>query len=343
MKLLPAHYVIPALILLVASAAAYQPFESEAQSEHENGSYLLVLNKSADTAWQLEASTGKKVAEYPTKAGPHEVAVSPDQTRAALTNYGAERAGSTLTIIDLNRREVEKVIDLGAYRRPHGIQWFSDGRRVIVSAEAQQAVAIVDVDKGAIVKAIRTDQQVSHMVELSPDEQRVYVPNIGSNSVTVIDLQNERVIKEIPTGEQAEGITLADGGREVWVTNRGENTISVIDTADLKVVETLRSRDFPIRAELSPNGEWVAVSNARSGDVALFDAGSREPVARVSTNTEAGEIGVPIGLIFSSDSSRLYVANSQARQVVVIETGSWRVIDRFRTGDTPDGIAYFTR
>lgn len=333
------HILFP--LLLLASAVALHP-PDKTDTEAENGAYLLVLNKSSNTAWQLDAETGKKVAEYPTDTGPHEVTISPDQARAALTNYGDQTPGSTISILNLKERKVEKVIDLEPYERPHGIQWFRDGKRVIVSVEAQQAVAIVDFEKGAVTETIKTNQRVSHMVELSPDERRVYVPNIGSGSLSVLHIPDKKIIKTIATGEGAEGITLANGGSEIWVSNRADNTLSVIDAASLKVTETLRSSSFPIRAESSPNGEWVAVSNALSSEITVFDAGSRKLVTRVSTKTESGENGMPIGLIFSSDSSRLFVANSEARQVVVIDTGNWTVIDRFKTGETPDGIAYFT-
>lgn len=303
--------------------------------------YVLVLNKSDHTAWQLDAKTGEKIAEYPTNTGPHEVAISPDRTRAAITNYGGQNAGSSITIIDLEKRVVEKVIDIIPWQRPHGIQWFSDGKRLIVSVEARQAVAIVDVEKEEVVKTIKTDQDGSHMVVLSPDEQRVYVPNIGSGTLSVLNIPEGAVIKTIKTGAGTEGITLANNGREVWTSNRSANTISVIDTETLEVLEILESSSFPIRAESSPNGDWVAVSNARSGQVVIFDAQSKERIAEISTETGGANNPAPIGLIFSSHSDRLYVANSEADQVVVIDTGNWKIVNTFKTGGTPDGIAYF--
>jgi len=313
-----------------------------AQPEYEPGNYILILNKSGNTAWQLEAETGSKVAEYATGTAPHEVALSPDQQFAAVTNYGGNSAGNTLTIINLVERRVAKTIDLGTYRRPHGIQWFDDGQRVIVSVEAQQAVAIVNVETGKVESAIKTGQNVSHMVELGSGEQRVFVSNIGSGSVSVLDLQSQSLIKNMPTGEGAEGITLANDGSEVWVTNRAANSISVIDTESLEVTAELESSDFPIRAEVSPDNRFVAVSNARSGDISVFDPVSKKRITTVSTRTDGGDNGVPIGMIFSSDSSTLYVANSEADRVAVIDTDQWKVTGTFETGETPDGITYFT-
>ncbi len=305
--------------------------------------HLLILNKTGDTAWQLDAQTGEKIAEYPTRTAPHEVAVSPDGTRAAITNYGNDQPGSTISILDLKQQTVNKVIDITPFQRPHGIQWFSDGRRIVVSAEAQQAVVIVDTEKEEVVKSIKTNQKVSHMVQLDPNEQRVFVPNIGSGTVSVLDIADEKVIKTISTDEGTEGITLTTNHSELWVTNRAANTISVIDTETLTIKQTLQSSSFSIRAATAPNGKWIAVSNAESSEVAIFNPNTRELITKVSTVRNADENGVPIGLTFSNDSKRLYVANSQVNQIVVIDTRNWKIANRFKTGSTPDGIAYFEK
>lgn len=303
--------------------------------------HILILNKSDNTAWYLDADSGEKVTEFKTGIAPHEVAVSPDQKWAVITNYGNEEPGHTLTLIDLEEKKVSKTIDLGRYQRPHGIEWFSDGKRVIVTAEDQQAVVIVDIFNNKVISAIKTNASVSHMATLSRDEARVYVTNIGSGSLTILDLQQQRILKNIPTGAGAEGLTIVQDGREIWVTNRASDTISIIDSETLQVIDTLKSSSFPIRAEASHNGRYVAVSNARSGTVTVFDADSRKKLHTLPTTKTTGpENGVPIGLTFSNDDSRLFVANSEANRIAVISTDTWEILKTFDTEDTPDGIAF---
>lgn len=305
-------------------------------------SYILILNKAENTAWQLDAQTGDKVAEYKTGSGPHEVAISPDERLAVITNYGDNTPGSSLTVLNLDRKQVIKTIELNSLERPHGVAWFSDGRRVIISAEGKQAVAIVDIEKDSVLSVIPTGEEVSHMVVLGSDEKYAYVPNLGSGSVSVLDLSNQQAVRTIPADNGTEGITLANEGKELWVTNRGSDTIFVIDTGTLEVADTLNSPSFPIRAEASPDGKYIAVSNAQSSNISIFEAESHKLLTTVSTLTEGTNNGIPIGLTFSSDGGRLFVANSNANEVVVIDTSDWKVIDTFRTGTTPDGIAFFT-
>lgn len=300
---------------------------------------VLILNKSSNTAWQLNAENGQKIAEYKTGTGPHEVAVSPDQSRAIITNYSSDTPGNSLTIVDLKNQQVSKRISLGEYQRPHGVKWFSDERRAIVTTEAQQSVLIVDIDSGEILKSIKTGQQVSHMVVLGADEQTAYVTNLGSGSVSILDLEDGKTTQSIKTGDGTEGITTVPGRDEIWITNRSANTVNILDISSNEITETLESSSFPIRAKVSADGNRIAVSNAQSSEVAIFDVETRKQIQKVST-VSSNQEGTPIGLTFSHDGNYLFVANSTLNEIAVIDTGSWKVVKNFATGTTPDGIAY---
>src|SRR5688572_21190241 len=111
---------------------------------------LIVLNKAEASASLLDGTTGTVVATLPTGTGPHEVAVSPDGRWALVANYGGREAGRSLTVLDVPARTVERTIDLGDYRRPHGVAWLADGRRAAVTVEANGGVLLVDVAAGRV-------------------------------------------------------------------------------------------------------------------------------------------------------------------------------------------------
>jgi YVTN family beta-propeller protein len=219
-----------------------------------SGAMLLVANKSEATLSLLDLDSRALVATLPTGEGPHEVAVSPDGRRAAVANYGGRAAGSTLTLVDLAARRVARTIELAPHRRPHGLVFLPDGRRLLVTAEESRALLVVDLERGVVERALTTGAEVSHMVALAPDGARAYVANIGSGSVTVLDLGSGERKSEIRTGRGAEGIAVTPDGAELWVTNREDDSVSVIDTASLAVVATLAAPDFPIRAEATLDG-----------------------------------------------------------------------------------------
>ncbi len=313
---------------------------------------LIVLNKSDATAVLIDLESGDLVATLPTGSGPHEVAVSPDGRTAVATNYGGEVAGSSLTVIDVPSARVEKTIDLGDYRRPHGIVYLGDGVHVVVTAEDNQSLLTVHVPSGRVANAVRTGQETSHMVVVTPDGARAFVPNIGSGSVSVIDLKAGQLIRNIATGAGAEGIAITPDGGEVWVTNRSADTVTVIDAATLEIISELGSKSFPIRAKSTPDGRHVLVSNAQTGDVAVFDAATKKEVRRVTMEFSAkstegrlfgsvfGQSPVPIGILVRPDGKRAYIANTNADRVSIVDLENWTTIGILEPGKQPDGLGY---
>ncbi|HWP83333.1 MAG TPA: cytochrome D1 domain-containing protein [Bacteroidota bacterium] len=336
--------ILIGLIFLLALAQ-----ETEAQT-----GTLVVLNKSDHTASLIALPRGETIAVLPTGHGPHEVAVSPNGKFALVCNYGTAQApGHSLTMLDIPEKKKVKDIDLGNYKRPHGIAWMSGSNTVVVTVEANKAVVLVDVNEGKVLHAIETDQNVSHMVVVAPRNDRAFVANIGSGTMTALDLVGKKKIAEVETGPGAEGIDLTPDGGEVWVTNRAANTVSIIDALTLKIVATLESKDFPIRCKITPDGRYALVSNARSGEVAVFDVKERKEIRRIKMELDPvnetdkrlfgdqfGRSPVPIGILIHPGGTHAYVANSNADMVTVLDLRQWKVVGRIKTGKEPDGLGY---
>lgn len=313
---------------------------------------LLVANKSEATVSFLDLDSGRVVATIPTGAGPHEIAVSPDGRTAVVADYGQETPGRTLTVIDVAGARVERTIDLGEHRRPHGIAFLPDGRRLVVTVEESQALLVIDVERGAVERMIETRERISHMVALGPEGSRAFVANIESGSMTALDLSHGRRLATVATGEGAEGIAASPDGREVWVTNRAADSVTLVDAKTLEIITEVASASFPIRAEITPDGRHVLVTNARSGDLSVIDARERRVARRVPLKLSArdaqgrlfgdrfGESSVPIGIEIAPDGKRAYIAHAGADVIQVLDLESWQPIGVLEAGREPDGMGY---
>lgn len=315
---------------------------------------LLVANKSEATLSLVDVDSGKVVATVPTGAGPHEVAVSPDGKTAVVADYGQREPGSSLTVIDVAGAKVLRTIDLGEYRRPHGIVFVGDDR-LLATVEASRAVIEVDVARGTVIRAIETGQEVSHMVAVPSSGKRAYVANIGSGSVTVLDLAAGKKLGDVATGAGAEGVAVTPDGSQVWVTNREADTVTLVDPESLEVVATLESPSFPIRAEATPDGRWILVTHARSADLAVIDTETRRIARRVpltlgkETDTAGrlfgdrfGDSSVPIGIEVAPSGQRAFIAHANADAVQVLDLESGKTLAVLEPGKEPDGMAYST-
>lgn len=328
--------VIAAALLLVPGAQA---------------ATLVVANKAEATVSLIDLDGGDVVATLPTGEGPHEIGISPDGRFALVTNYGTrEGDGNSLTLVDIPAAAVVKTIDLGDYRRPHGVEWL-DEQSAAVTAESNKALIVVDVERAKVTQSIGTDQEVSHMVALDPDRGRAYTANIGSGSLTVLDLGKGVLEANIATGDGAEGVAVSASGEHIWVTNRAADTITILDAGTLKPAGEIVSEGFPIRATATPRGQ-VLVTRARAGDLAIYDAATFEEIRVVSFDIGSmdveerlfgdrfGDSSVPIGVIVDGDGKTAWVAHANADVITEIDLASGAITRMLRAGREPDGMGF---
>lgn len=325
-------------LVVVLSLLAGVPAASDGEKPTK---YLLVLDKSGDSLSFIHPETYDTVGSVPTGRGPHEVEVSVDGKRAYVADYGGGAApGNTITVVDLEKLEVSKTIDLGKHTRPHGLDVTADGKSLYVTCEGARALLRIALPEEEIAWAVSTDQDVSHMVAVTADGKKAYVANIGSGSVTIVDTEKQEVVKTLKLMAGTEGIDVSPDGSQVWLSNRSAGTVSVVDTEKDEVVETLKCGGFPLRVKFTPDGKRVLVSCAKAGVVAVFDAATRKGLARIDVGT------VPIGLQPLPGSKKFFVACSGdpdnpagGPTVARIDIDAKKVDSVFTAGKTPDGLA----
>lgn len=325
----------PLLLALAALPAA---------AHAQRGDLLVVANKQAASATLLDVASGRTVATLPTGDGPHEVAVSRDGRWAVVTNYGAQTPGSSLTLIDLDRRAVARTISLGEYRRPHGAAFLPDGR-LAVTVEANRAVLIVDLEKGRVERTLATGQAGSHMLAVSPNAKTIYTADIGSGTVTRLDASGAAPALSVPVAPRTEGIALSPDGRRLWVGSNQDNTVIVLDAATLAPLDTLPAAGLPYRLAVTPDGRRAIVSQPMIGAVRVFDAAAMRELSVVQIPAgSSGEGGPgPVGFALAPDGRTAYVALQGRNQVGVLDLAAGTITRFFDVGAGPDGIAYAKR
>ena len=309
---------------------------------------LLVGNKSGDSVWRLSPRDGHKTGEFRTGEAPHEIAVAGNGRFALVSNYGRETSGNTLSVLDLVGGKPTRSIDLGEHGAPHGVRLLPGDRRALVTTEGSANVLLVDIASGKVERAIDVGGGTGHMLALSPDAKSAYVTKINAGTVSRIDLSSGIKTHERPAGKGAEGVAVSPDGREVWVANRADGTLTVHDPATLALRRRMSSKGFPIRVAFSSDGRHALVVNAGAANVAVFDTRTRLRIAIVElaeagrdyNQTMLGRAALPIGLVMDPSRPRAYVAISGGDRIAVIDTRSWKVVDRWPAGREPDALGF---
>jgi YVTN family beta-propeller protein len=325
-------------------------------------SVLLVLSKGDHALEMVDVASGHVLARMPSGPDPHEVVGSADGKLAYISNYGGG-AYNTLTVVDLMAHKTLPVIDLGALRGPHGLDF--EGGKVWFTAEAAKAIGSFDPATQKIDWIMGTGQDRTHMLYVTKDLRRIYTTNVSSATVTLLEkgeskgpppggphgrgfagtspngpppgggpppngqpprpprLDWEETV--VPVGQGAEGFDVSPDGKELWAANAWDGTISIINIAAKKVSATLQAEVRGAnRLKFTPDGTQVLVSNLGGPDLTVLDAATKQVIQRI-----------PIG-------HGAYVACTPDNYVAVIDLKSLKVTSHIDAGAGPDGMAWVT-
>ncbi|MCA1634466.1 MAG: YncE family protein [Acidobacteria bacterium] len=324
-----------AAVALVSALAVQTQTTTTPQAQAATPSALLILNKIENTLAIVDPATLKVLGKVPTGEGPHEVVASADGRTAYVANYGTQqKAGNSISIIDISARREIKRLELGPLLRPHGIV-LSKGK-VYFTAEVNRVIARYDPATDRVDWIMGTGQSITHMLVLTPDGRRAYTANIFSGTVTSIDftLPVPQQVSQIEVGKQPEGIDISPDGRELWVGQNGDGQISIIDTATNKVKESIKVGEVPIRVKFTPDGKRVLVSDPKAGELIILDAATRKELKRLKVE------GTPVGILITPDGGRAFIAAIQANKVLVIDMTKLEVTATIEPGQGPDGLAW---
>jgi YVTN family beta-propeller protein len=297
---------------------------------------LAVVEKVSGRVGFYTAS-GQRVAEVTVGRHPHEIILSPDKRLLYVTDNGilwmtdTGEGGNTISIIDVEARKRIGVIDLGKYRRPHGIDIHAPSGRMAVTIENPDGMLLIDPADRKVVRMYDVRGTDPHMARFDKRGEWVYVSNTASGTLAAVHLDSGKV-KVIPTGARPQGSTFSHDGALLYLTNSEANSISIIDTAKQAVIGEIKTGKGPGRVALTPDGKTL-VYNLQAGEAVGFaDAATRRQTAVVALG------GRPLSLTLSADGLRAYAGVQDQDRICVLSVLDRKIIQVIATpkGAGPD-------
>jgi YVTN family beta-propeller protein len=329
------------------------PSSAGAPSLH--GVRIYVTNSAGSTVDVIDAADNQVVQVIHGIELPHGVVFSPDAKRVYISN----ESESVLDVVDRESAKILKKVRLSGH--PNNLTITKDGTRVLVGIrEDPGSVAVIDTRSLEHTKSIPVDGSV-HNIFVTPDGRFAVSGSIENKAASVIDLTTEKMAWEVKFDRSVRPMAFdanSDGStRRIFVQLSGFNGFAVVDFASHKEVARIRLPDEPGGfggAEerlatpshgigVTPDGQslWVnsTVANATFKyslpDLQLVGY-CKLPLIQPANRTPMGV--VPEWITFTPDSTRMYVSNSGARSVSVIDVKSTKLIDIANVGEVPKRI-----
>jgi len=302
---------------------------------------LVVANKGDQTMGIIDPVAGRQIATVAVGGVTgHELTVSTDGRTVYVPVYGNSGVGSpgtdgsSMAVIDIGGRRVMSRTDFGHGVRPHCVLVNPRDGLLYVTAELDNAVAIVDPRDGRIVGSIPTGQPESHMLAITRDGRRGYTSNVGPGTVSVLDLEARKTLAIIPISRKAQRISLSVDDRMAFTADQTSPRLAVIDTSTNQVKQWVSLPATGYGTAPTRDGRWLLVAVPKAGKVAVVD---------LRTLLVARSIDVPSSpqeVLVRPDNQVAYVSCDASRQVAEISLSEWKVNRLIEAGKGVDGLAW---
>lgn len=264
-------------------------------------------------------------AEIPVGDMPVQVAVSPNGSRAYVTNFGSD----SVSVIAVGSNQVVATVKVGAL--PQGVAVSPDGSRVYVGSFGSGALFSIDTETNRVVDVTDLRGAAVRGITVSADGAYVYAADSMRGVVWVVDTRRAQPVAEIPVGQFPWAVVTDPRKPAVYVTNAVSESVSVIDTGTNQVVQTVPIGSSPEGIAVTSDGSRLYVGAAES--VSVIDVGSLRLSSSIPVSHEARGVAV------TSDGSTVYATDRQGNTVSVIDTKREQIVATARVGREPDGVA----
>jgi YVTN family beta-propeller protein len=299
----------------------------------------FVIGEKAAGAVGFYDADGKRLGGTKVGSHPHEVVLSPDKRTLYVADNGVmwmteTGAGeNTVSVVDIASRKNIGTIDLGSYRRPHGITYDARSGRLLVTTEKPSWLLSIDPVSKKIVRTYDVKGQAPHIVLLAPDSVWAYVSDTDTGTVSAINLTSGDV-KVMPSGERPQGETFAPDGKIIYVANSGGSSISVFDAVQKQRIGTIATGKAPVRLVVTPDGRTLIYALQESRSVGFADTATRKEVLQIPLS------GRPVSMSLSPDGQVAYSSVQEEDKIYIISVAQRKVLRVFETpkGTGPDPV-----
>ena len=326
--------------------------EAVSESASQSLTRIYVTNSASDTIDVIDPATNKVVQVIHGIELPHGIAFSPDGTRIYISN----EAESVLDVVDRKSGEILKKVPLSA--RPNNLAITKDGGQVLVGIRTQPGVLdVIDTNSLQRIKSIPVDGSV-HNVYVTPDGKYAVSGSIENKAATVIDLHSQQAAWQVKFDRPVRPLafeTNPDGSTSrIFVQLSGFNGFAVVEFAKRAEVARIKLPDHPGgfgiaegRAGtpshgigVTPDGKSLWVNSTLANAVFKYALPELKligyaqlPEVHPLENAHTG--AVPEWITFTPDSKLVYVSDSAARLVSVIDTQTLKEVARIPVGEVP--------
>ncbi len=201
-----------------------------------DGSTLLVTCYDNKVVWIDSASDQVTFTLNTPNAYPAGIAISPDGTRAYITNYYDSNPNASLVVIDMVNKAILQTFPL-TVSFPGVVALTPDGSQAWVDYYQENLVDVIDTLTGALVGRINLPAITQNAIASNPTGTKAFISVMGANQLAIVDTATLQTLTMVNVGEAPGDIVYNPQEHTVLVGSQTQGIVSQVDAFSNKFIQ----------------------------------------------------------------------------------------------------------
>lgn len=186
-----------------------------------------------------------------------------------------------IAVVDLKQGKVIRTITGGM--ETEGIEFSADGKKIIITNEADENLSVHDIETGNMVKKISTKEHGNRPrgIKAMPGGKGYVATLEYGNKLVVLD-PDFNITKVVPTGEVPYGLAFDRSGERLFVALAKGKALQIFDPKTWKPVQSVPTGERCWHFTFTPDDSHILVACGRSNEIVVIDAKTLKPVKRIA-------------------------------------------------------------
>ena len=258
-----------------------------------DGKLLITANKDSENIAVIDRVSGQLIKHIPVGKNPEFVRVyknfafistEPSSTgappSAQAEDDDEEKIPAKIAVVDLKKGK--KVREITGGPETEGLEFSADGKKLIVTNEADNTITVHNLNTGKLLKTIKTKEygERPRGIKVSPDGT-FYVSTLEYGNKFIVLDKKFNVIKEVATGQAPYGISFDRKGDYIFVATAKDKQMQVFDAKTFEKVKDIPTGNRCWHFSFTPDDKEILLACGKSEAVLVIDTETLEKTKEI--------------------------------------------------------------
>ena len=254
----------------------------------EDGKYLITANKDDGNISVIDRASGSLIKHIPVGKNPEFVRVHkgfvfvstepsskggppPKPGEAAKEDDDDdEKIPARIAVVDLKKGK--KIREIVGGPETEGIEFSKDGKKLIITNEADNTITVHNLATGKLLKSISTKEYGDRPrgIKVSPDGT-YYVSTLEYGNKFIVLDKNFKVTRTVETGQSPYGISFDRNGDRIYVASSKEKAMQVYDAKTFEKIKDVPTGNRCWHFSFTPDDKEILLACGKSDAVVVID------------------------------------------------------------------------